>query len=97
MDELAGHHKLKSIIEPLSRFASPAAMTLRGFLLHKNYKMNLVIKIERDKEDIEIARLANQGLFVEITQSHGSSYFFLDAEEVESLKSYLEFTDERMD
>ena len=72
-------------------------MTLRGFLLPKNYKMNLVIKIERDKEDIEIARLANKGLFVEITQSHGSSYFFLDAEEVESLKSYLEMTDERLD
>ena len=59
--------------------------------------MNLVLKIDREKEDIEIARLADKGLFVEITQSHGSVYFFLDADEVESLKSYLQMTDERLD
>jgi hypothetical protein len=59
--------------------------------------MNLVIKIEREKEDIEFSRLSNQSLFIEITQSHGSVWCVLDAEEVESLKSYLELTDERLD
>lgn len=56
--------------------------------------MELIAKIEREKESIEFIRISNKGMYIEIEYSNLPALgFVLTNEEVEALKQYILLTD----
>ena len=59
--------------------------------------MRLFIKSENEDGEIEFYRTDNGELMVSILNGHGSTYYILNNNEVDSLISYINITDERLD
>jgi len=59
--------------------------------------MRIYIKVENEDSEIEFSRTYKGGLFVSILNGHGTTYYEMEKEEVESLVSFIKLSNEWVD